>query len=148
MLTSSQPATWGNQVRQWVLDNPTELKNLRSSLYAALTGRPILGGHLDDVPEKMVLVATELATNALRHGRPPTIVTLYRTAVSSVLDVADHDPEILPEFADARPAGAGGLGLRLAREFALDIGWFVSDTTKHVWAEFPLTTAADPAAPS
>jgi serine/threonine-protein kinase RsbW len=80
--------------------------------------------------------------NALRHGRPPTIVTLYRTAASSVLDVADHDPEILPEFADARPAGAGGLGLRLAREFALDIGWFVRDTTKHVWAEFPRTPAA------
>jgi serine/threonine-protein kinase RsbW len=87
---------------------------------------------------KMVLVATELATNALRHGLPPTVVRLFRVGDEFIIDVADHDPTILPEYADARPPGAGGLGLRLAREFALDIGWFVDDETKHVWARFPV----------
>jgi hypothetical protein len=28
------------------------------------------------------------------------------------------------------------MGLRLARKLALDIGWYVVDGTKHVWAEF------------
>ena len=27
--------------------------------------------------------------------------------------------------------------LQLAKQFSLDIGWFVTDDTKHVWAQFP-----------
>ena len=91
---------------------------------------------------KMVLVATELATNALRHSLPPTVVRLFRVGDEFIIDVAYHDPQILPEYADARPPGAGGLGLRLAREFSLDIGWFVNHRTKHVWAKFPVPEQA------
>jgi hypothetical protein len=36
-----------------------------------------------------------------------------------------------------RPLGAGGLGLQLTLEFAVDAGWYVGDATKHVWAGFP-----------
>jgi hypothetical protein len=129
-----------------VLNSPKELRDLRASLHTALTGSPDLAGQLDDVPEKMILVATELATNALRHGRPPTVVSLFRLGDHFVLDVADHDPEILPEYAEARPPGAGGLGLKLAREFSLDIGWFVTDNTKHIWAKFPQPDQPPPTA--
>jgi serine/threonine-protein kinase RsbW len=134
---SSVPAAWGDQIHEWTLNSARELRELRSSLYTALTGKPELDGRLDDVPEKMVLVATELATNALRHGRPPTVVRLFLDGDEFILDVADNDPEILPEFAESRPPGAGGLGLRLAQEFSLGIGWFVTDSTKHIWARFP-----------
>lgn len=134
---SSVPATWGLQVHEWTLNSARELRELRASLHTALTGSPHLDGRLDDVPEKMVLVATELATNALRHGRPPTVVRLFADGDDFILDVADNDPEVLPEYADARPPGAGGLGLRLAEEFSLDIGWYTTDVTKHVWARFP-----------
>lgn len=136
-LTASAPAPM-TEFRSWVLDTPAELRDLRASLYQALTGEPFPAeAQLDDVPEKMVLVATELATNALRHGLPPTVVRLCRAGADFVLDVSDRDPRIIPEFAGERPPGAGGLGLQMARKLALDIGWYIEDGTKHVWARFP-----------
>jgi hypothetical protein len=139
LLPSSVPESWGGQVQQWVLNTPVELRDLRASLLLAVTGSSDTAAEMDDVPAKMLLVAT----NALRHGLPPTVVTLFRLGDEFILDVADHDPEILPEYADARPPGAGGLGLRLAQEFSLDIGWFADEDTKHVWATFPVPEAAD-----
>lgn len=38
----------------------------------------------------MILLASELASNALEHGRPPTIVTLGHDGTCYLLDVADH----------------------------------------------------------
>jgi hypothetical protein len=51
--------------------------------------------------------------------------------------VADHDLSAAPEVAEDRPLGAGGLGLQLTQTFAVDIGWYTTDSTKHVWASFP-----------
>lgn len=125
------------EIQSWVLDSPTELKVLRASLYRAITGHDFPRyAQLDDVPEKLVLVATELATNALRHGLPPTIVKLGRAGPRFILDVADHEPQVAPTLADDRAPGRGGLGLKLAQKLALDLGWYVVDGTKHVWAEF------------
>jgi serine/threonine-protein kinase RsbW len=133
----SYPSEQSVEVRRWVLDSPTQLRELRASVHETLTGRPWTADtELADVPEKIMIVATELATNALRHGLPPTIVRLCRSDGRFVLDVADQDPQALPEYADARPPGAGGLGLRLAAELALDVGWYIADNTKHVWARF------------
>ena len=141
-LNSSRPPTPYVEVQRWTLDSYTELRSLRSSLHRALTGEPLPEGRfLDEVPEKVAFVATELATNALMHTRPPTVVQLYRTETSFILDVADEDPTIVPEFADARPTGAGGRGLQLARKLALDIGWYVDGDVKHVWADFPIPAA-------
>jgi serine/threonine-protein kinase RsbW len=125
------------EVAKWVLDNFAELRTLRSSLHEALTGEPLPeGGYLDAVPEKMAVVATEFATNALAHARPPTMVQLLRTDDAFILDVTDEDPAALPEFAEGRPLGAGGLGMHLARDFAGDLGWYVDGDVKHVWAQF------------
>lgn len=127
------------ELQRWVLDSPTQLRTLRASLHEAITGAPLpAGAELDEIPEKVVLVATELATNGLRHGLPPTIVRLGRHDMVFVLDVADHSPDVVPHYADDRPPGAGGLGLHLAKRFALDLGWYIADDTKHVWAEFPV----------
>lgn len=127
------------ELHSWVLDSPTQLRTLRASLHEAITGAPPpVGAELDDIPEKVVLVATELATNGLRHGLPPTIVRLGRAGAVFLLDVADHSPDVIPEYTDDRPPGAGGLGLQLAQQFALEIGFYIEDDTKHVWAEFPV----------
>jgi serine/threonine-protein kinase RsbW len=137
-LEASHPSLPTVEVRRWVLDDPLQLRELRASVHETLTGRPwTAGATLGDVPEKVMIVATELATNALRHGLPPTVVRLCRAGGHYVLDVADQDPTVPPEYAAARPADAGGLGLQLAARLALDIGWYVGDGTKHVWAEFP-----------
>ena len=136
LLSASQPPPVA-EIQTWVLDSPGELRLLRASLYKAITGRDFpKHAQLDDVPEKLVLVATELATNALRHGLPPTIVKLGRSGNRFILDVADHEPQVPPALADDRPPGQGGLGLLLAGKLALDLGWYVEDGTKHVWAEF------------
>ena len=135
---SAQPPPAMTELRSWVLDSPEQLSTLRADLHEALTGQPLpVGAELDEVPEKVVLVATELATNGLRHGLPPTIVRLGRTGLRFVLDVADHSPDVVPDYADDRPPGAGGLGLQLAGRIALDLGWYIDADTKHVWAEFP-----------
>jgi len=90
-------------------------------------------------------VATELATNALTHGTPPTRVYLRRTTHTFVLDVADEDPGSVPERAGPRPPGAGGLGLRIVDELVGDLGWYADATTKHVWVEFPIPAAGSAA---
>jgi serine/threonine-protein kinase RsbW len=137
-LSAQQPPPT-RELHAWVLDSASQLKILRASLHEQMMGQALPeGGHLDEVPEKVVLVATELATNALRHGLPPTTVRLGRFDNHFVLDVEDHSPDEVPEYAEGRALGGGGLGLRMARQFSLEIGWYVLGDTKHVWAEFPV----------
>jgi serine/threonine-protein kinase RsbW len=138
-ISPSHPPAPSTEVAQWVLDSFAELRSLRASLHKTLTGEPLPeGGVLDEIPEKVAVVATEFATNALAHARPPTTVWLRRTEEAFILDVADEEPGASPEFAEGRPPGAGGLGLQLARDLSLDLGWYVDGEVKHVWAEFPI----------
>jgi hypothetical protein len=71
-LSSSHPPAPSTEVAQWVLDSFTELRSLRASLHKTLTGEPLPeDGLLDGIPEKVAVVATELATNALAHVDDP-----------------------------------------------------------------------------
>lgn len=136
-LRQSRPPEQFRAVHEWVLDNPAELANLRDSLHRALTGAPLpRGAGLGRVPEKIVLVASELATNALKHGVPPTTVQLSTAGDESLLDVADHDVDATPHVPAPRPPGEGGFGLYLADRLSLDVGWYVTPSAKHVWARF------------
>lgn len=123
----------------WTLDSYVALKGLRESLHEVLLGEPVPADfELDGVPENMILVVTELATNALSHASPPTVVELRRAGLTFILDVTDHAPHIVPELRQSRVTDVGGRGLQLAQELALDLGWYVRDGVKHVWAEFCL----------
>src|SRR3954469_4111640 len=135
-LTATRPPADKVLVEQWALGTFSELRLLRASLRQALAGQPMPdGGVLDTVPEKMAIVATELAANAMAHARPPTTVRLFRTETTFILDVADSDPWVIPRFTDERRLRAGGLGLHMARKLSADLGWYVADETKHVWAQ-------------
>jgi two-component sensor histidine kinase len=144
-LPASVPHLAALELRRWRLDNFRELRRLRADLRDAVAASvdPILGDPTrgeptrGDLAERMAVVATELATNALRHGLPPTEVRLLRDHNRLIIDVADHDLTATPVLDEDRPLGAGGLGLQLTREFAVDVGWYISDVTKHVWAGFP-----------
>jgi serine/threonine-protein kinase RsbW len=141
-LEASWPPDTTTAVRRWTLDGSAQLKLLRAALHEAVLGEPVPGGkRLDAVPEKMLLVATELATNALTHAHPPTVVELRRTGDTFILDVTDDDPDTEPEIAETGSTRSGGRGLRLARELALDIGWYTEGGVKRVWAEFALPAA-------
>jgi serine/threonine-protein kinase RsbW len=142
LLETSRPPTPNTEIHHWVLDSYRELQSLRASLHKALTGQTLPeGGTLDEIPEKVAVVATELATNALAHAHPPTVVRLCRTESSFILDVADEEPETIPEVAPGRAPGAGGLGLQLANRLALEVGWYVDGEAKHVWAQFEVPVA-------
>ena len=132
---SSTPHPAASEIRRWTLDSFPELRSLRASLREAL--RETGSAEVDDLCDRVTVVATELATNALRHGLPPTVVSLLREDDHLILDVADHARESRPEVDADRPLGAGGLGLQLAKTFAIEVGWYRTDHTKHVWASFP-----------
>jgi serine/threonine-protein kinase RsbW len=137
-LASSRPPATFALVRTWVVQTVRELSDLRAQILDEIgpaSGDPVQD--LGSVAHHMVLVASELATNALRHGIPPTIVELRRDGQTYLLDVADHDLGTAPYVAGSRPPGQGGFGLQIARRLAIDVGWYATPTTKHVWARFP-----------
>lgn len=134
-LDRSEPPDTYRPVRTWVLASTAELRLLRAEIHEEVTGHAgdILRG---GVPERVVLVASELATNALRYGVPPTVVTLQVDRLSYLLDVEDRAVDRQPVLAGAREHGEGGFGLYLARRLALDVGWYTTGPSKHVWATF------------
>jgi anti-sigma regulatory factor (Ser/Thr protein kinase) len=134
-LPASVPHPAAVELRRWRLDSFRELRRLRADLRDVMAGSDARAP--GDLADRMAVVATELATNALRHGLPPTEVRLLRDHDRLIIDVADHDMAAAPVLDEDRPLGAGGLGLQLTREFAVDVGWYLSDLTKHVWAGFP-----------
>ncbi|MET8065647.1 ATP-binding protein [Micromonospora sp. NPDC005686] len=136
-LRTSPPPPQAAELERWVLDSPEDLRSLRASLRDALNRHGLVQGEdLDEVPHLVALVATELASNALRHGRPPTIITLLATDDRFLLDVGDHDVSTVPELADISPTDSGGRGLFLAQSVSLDAGWYATEKTKNIWASF------------
>ncbi len=119
---------------RWTIDRPPQLRGLR----AAMEERVRADEAAADLIERLMIVVTELAGNALRHGRPPAVVELSRSEDLLVLDVTDGDPANPPAVDTSRPLGAGGLGLQLAERLAKEVGWYPDAGRKHVWAAFEL----------
>ncbi|GIG40598.1 ATP-binding protein [Cellulomonas phragmiteti] len=102
-------------MRTWILETDAELRGLRQDLRQEINTRA--GAHADrilgDVAHDLVIVASELATNAIHHGRPPTIVELFQREHRFLLTAADHDRGSEPRIAGDRPPGEGGFGLQM-----------------------------------
>jgi serine/threonine-protein kinase RsbW len=129
------------EVARWTIDEPRHLRPLRAALLVAVAdGIPEGVGDHTDLDERLTVVASELAGNALRHGRPPTVVTLRRVRRLLIIDVRDNDPDGRPTVDERRASGAGGLGLALVERLAQEVGWYRTDTGKHVWAVFTWTS--------
>jgi serine/threonine-protein kinase RsbW len=138
LLRTSSPPEQAVELEQWQLANADGLRRLRADLKEALR-RHRLGS--PEVAEQVGLVATELAGNALRHGRPPAVVRLLRAHGCFILDVADQDLDSTPKLANAHH-GDGGHGLRIARSLSTEICWYATELHKHVWASFPAPAGA------
>lgn len=136
LLPTYPPATFVLE-RAWVLDSAEQLSALRTAILAVIAGDGSAVTALDDIADNMVLIASELATNALKYAYPPTVVRVLRDGNTYLLDVEDHTPDTAPYVAMGRPAGQGGLGLQIARRLALDVGWYAKESEKHVWAILP-----------
>lgn len=136
-LATARPPERFEPVREWRLEDIVDLARVRSELLSEITAEHAAPQiELRGVPDRMILVASELATNALTHGLPPTVVCLKTDGVHYLLDVADHDLSTTPRVAGERPPGAGGFGLQIARQLSQEVGWYRDGATKHVWAIF------------
>ena len=132
-----RPPSIDEELARWTLTAPAQLQNLRAALQEAIHGQSAAADPAD-LAERLTIVATELAGNALRHGHPPTVVVLQRSDGKLVVDVLDNDSGSVPAVDDVRAAGQGGLGLVLTQRLAHDVGWYPTRTGKSVWATFAL----------
>ncbi|QWF84378.1 ATP-binding protein [Amycolatopsis sp. CA-230715] len=103
------------RIRWWV----------REVVSGAFPGVP--AGLLNDV----VLVADELATNALRHGEPPHEVALDLAGPRVLVEVRDGDPH---PVAQQSPESGGG-ALAVVAAVSSRWGQRVDQHGKTVWAE-------------
>ncbi|GIM94020.1 ATP-binding protein [Paractinoplanes toevensis] len=123
-------------IARWTLDRPPQLSELRTGLQKAVLARSGVASDVTDLAERLMIVATELAGNALRHAGTPTVVALLRTDGHLIIDVVDSDRGGRPVPDLRRTPGDGGLGLALAERLAEEVGWYPTETGKHVWALF------------
>ena len=70
------------------------------------------------------------------RSRPPAHVRLALDGHLVLVVVSDDDTAHAPFLAEGRAPGEGGFGLQIARRLAHEVGWWVDDAGKHVWATF------------
>ncbi|GAA2513792.1 ATP-binding protein [Winogradskya humida] len=136
-MGSVRPPPGIEELQAWTLQDAAQLRVMRGSLFATVTGQDLVAQFtLGGVADRMVLVATELATNALVTGLPPTTVRLCRCGADFVLDVVDGDVRALPGSAAVEESGNTPLWLRMAQRFSSEVGWYATGSGRHVWARF------------
>lgn len=126
------------EVGRWTLDVVTELRELRGALHRMLADRAAGA----EVADKVALVATELAGNALLHGVAPVEVHLSNGDGSWLVEVTDCDLVNPPTVVNAGRAKAGGRGLGIARALSTGLGWYIAGQAKHVWAAVPTVSGS------
>ena len=120
------------------LSSLAELAGLRARLRKSLTGSPtVLDPGREHWSERLVLIADELTSNALRHGGPPVAAALSRADGQFLIAVSDTSTDVPPQPAVGRDPGSGGFGLYLVADLSAQHGWCVNRGTKTVWAVVP-----------
>ncbi|MFJ6380127.1 ATP-binding protein [Kitasatospora sp. NPDC092039] len=103
-------------------------------------GWDVDGGRAGD----LLLIFTELVTNAIRHGSSQgdvVVVRLDERGDTCRVEVEDSRPDrLLPE--DFTACGEHGRGLILVNGLALAVGVATAATTKRVWASVLADDAA------
>jgi anti-sigma regulatory factor (Ser/Thr protein kinase) len=102
---------------------------------------------LDALVHDAVLVASELATNAIVHARTSFGVSLSRADGHVLLQVTDAS-SIPPRRAGSHPLDTSGRGLSIVETVSQT--WGVDDPTnglKNVWASFLVPQLGDPGLP-
>jgi hypothetical protein len=123
------------EVGRWHLVGLGDLRSLRLGLRTQLvTTARDQDSVADGLPDRLLLVANELASNALRHGSGDAVVVLARGSEGWLVDVSDLAVHAEPVPAVDRTPGLGGYGLHLVAELAADSGWYRDGSRKHVWS--------------
>lgn len=88
---------------------------------------------LQDESDDLVLVVSEMVTNAVRHGRPPVALDLYADGESVLVRVGDGSPHP-PLAREADDDAESGRGMALMQVLAAEHGVDRSPPGKTVWA--------------
>ena len=112
-----------------------QLSTLRARLRATLTGSAtVVEPEREHWSERLVLIADELTSNALRHGAPPIATALSRQADRWMVAVKDSSAQVPPTPAEGRDPGLGGFGLYLVADLSVHHGFVLERGAKSVWA--------------
>lgn len=117
---------------EWTLPaDATAAREARRQVAGALGHRQVGQRVVDDV----VLMASELAANAVRHGRPPALLRLEHSGGRIRLTVSNHGNAADPRIVAAAPDADHGRGLAIVEQLADDLGWRRDGDRLEVWAE-------------
>jgi len=93
-----------------------------------------------ELTEAVVLVVSEMVTNAVIHGRPPIDLRLRRTARHVVVEVGDG-ASVMPRKLRPRPEDEHGRGLQLIAALSERWGSRPTPEGKSVWCLFVIPPA-------
>lgn len=118
------------------LTSLSELATLRQRLRSSTTGRTTVERpETEQWSERLVLIADELASNALRHGGAPVAAALSQAGDEWLIAVSDSAPGVPPTPAQGRDPGKGGFGLYLVADLSVRHGWTTAGRGKKTaWA--------------
>ncbi len=132
------PLSVRRPVGTWTVHGPEDLVSLRQSvLTAVLSWRDAHHRSHPARQDHLTLIATELATNALKYGAPPVITSLYRQQDGWLIDVEDGHADTAPLPYPPEPGRPGRNGILIVSKLSRRWGWYAhhADTArKHVWA--------------
>lgn len=101
--------------------------------------RAWVGALLRDLPEDtrldVLLVCTELASNAYEHAQGPRVVRVQRHTDFVRVEVDDHTPADLPQLGQSRLGDSRGRGLILIAQISRCWGTREFTGGKTIWAE-------------
>lgn len=84
--------------------------------------------------DDFVLVVSELISNAIRHGRPPTAYAVSLDAGDLLITVDDGRPEGPSAPRPPTDGAEGGRGLAIVEALSRLWGWLPTVSGKRVWA--------------
>ena len=107
-------------------------------MVARRTLRNLLAGwRMPGLVEPVVLAASELVTNAFRHGEPPVRLTVRRSSARVSVGVSDSSPR-LPAAGVAPVSADAGRGMAIVDLVATETGTRADEPGKVVWAGFDI----------
>jgi anti-sigma regulatory factor (Ser/Thr protein kinase) len=124
------------QTMLWSRETVLEAEPRSASRAREFVAHELAMHDLSHLADDVRLVASELATNAVRHARTPFRVVLQAVADSVLLSVQDSSPGS-PAHNRADPLDMSGRGLEIVALVSSDWGVTVDDQgAKSVWASF------------
>jgi anti-sigma regulatory factor (Ser/Thr protein kinase) len=93
-----------------------------------------------ELADDILLVADELATNAVVHARSEYVVRVHRRDTCVRVEVDDTSVEP-PQIRASSPLATSGRGLVLVGELSRSWGWDLRAGGKSVWVEIDIPAA-------